>query len=155
MDRLITREPKVAADIKPGTKRRSIRDAGARSLFLIIEPSGRRSWMMRFRTPSGRIGKMVLGPVDLSGREPKDEPQIGAPLTLAAARQLAAAVHRERSQGRDPIADHKARKHRLQAAIEERDARGFAAPSCKTMGCGTCQARAPRTANRMWCRCRP
>ena len=116
----------AVARLKPGPKRRSIRDAGMRSLFLIIEPSGRRSWMMRFRAPSGRIGKMTLGPVDLSGHEPKGEPQIAQPLTLAAARQLAAAVHRERLLGRDPVADHKARKHRLLAEIEERNASGFA-----------------------------
>jgi integrase len=60
----------------------------------------------------------VLGPVDLSGRELKDDPQIGQPLSLSAARQLAASVLRQRSLGYDPVADHKARKLRQRAAIE-------------------------------------
>ena len=80
-------KPLTAAAVtkfKPGRKRRRIRDLGARSLFLIIEPSGHRSWQMRFRTPSGRIGKMTLGPLDLSGQEVKGDPTIGQPLTLAA-----------------------------------------------------------------------
>ena len=56
-------------------KRRGIPDGGARSLFLIIEPSGYKSWQMRFRTPSGRIGKLTLGTLDASGRELAGEPQ--------------------------------------------------------------------------------
>jgi len=95
---------------KPGAKRRRIRDPHAKSLFLVIEPSGIKSWQIRFRRPTGQIGKLTLGRFDASGRELKDDPEIGQPLTLAAARQLAAKVHRERELGRDPIADHKARK---------------------------------------------
>jgi hypothetical protein len=45
----------------PGTKRRRIRDHGAQSLFLVIEPSGVKAFEMRFRRPSGKIGKMRLG----------------------------------------------------------------------------------------------
>ncbi|MGB8551538.1 MAG: site-specific integrase, partial [Xanthobacteraceae bacterium] len=51
----------AAAKLRPGPRRRRIPDSGARSLFLIIEPSGHKSWQMRFRTPSGRIGKLTLG----------------------------------------------------------------------------------------------
>jgi integrase len=49
------------------------------------------------------------------------------PLSLSAARLLAAEVHRQRALGRDPIADNKARKHRQRAEIEERGANTFAA----------------------------
>jgi integrase len=112
---------------KPGVKRRRIRDPLAKSLFLVIEPSGTKSWQMRFRAPSGRIGKLTLGRVDASGRELKDDPEIGQPLTLAAARQLAAKVHRERELGHDPIADHKARKHRRRAERVARSNNTFAA----------------------------
>src|SRR6266480_2962065 len=83
---------------KPGGKRRVIRDGGSRSLYLIIQPSGARSWGMRFRGPTGKAAKMVLGPVDLSGAEVSGEPTVGMPLTLAAARQVAAQVHRQRSR---------------------------------------------------------
>jgi integrase len=123
-------KPLTAAAVRKfraGATRRRIRDAGARSLFLVIEPSGHKSWQMRFRRPTGKPGKLTLGPLDISGRELQGEPQIGQPLTLAAARQLAAAVQRERAMGRDPIADRKAAKHRQRAEFESREANTFAA----------------------------
>ena len=83
MNKLLTAA--AVAKFRPSHKRRRIRDLGSRSLFLIIEPSGHRSWQMRFRTPSGRIGKMTLGPVDLSGQEVKGDPKIGQPLYRSAA----------------------------------------------------------------------
>lgn len=108
-------------------KRRVIRDGGARSLYLVIEASGSRSWMMRFRRPGGKPGKMILGPLDLSGREITGEPEIGMPLSLVAARALAARIHRDRARGADVVADHKARRRRQCTAIEERAAGSFAA----------------------------
>jgi integrase len=111
----------------PAAKRRRIPDSGMRSLFLVIEPSGHRAWQMRFRIAGGRIGKMTLGPVDLSGNELQGEPVIGMPLTLAAARQLAAKVHRERALGHDPIAEHKAAKERQRAAVVDSASNTFAA----------------------------
>jgi len=110
----------------PG-KRRVIRDAGARSLFLVITPTGHKSWLMRFRTTGGRIGKLVLGPVDVSGRKLTGDPAVGQPLTLAAARQLAAEVLRQRALGHDPVADHKARKLRQRAAVREAASNTFGA----------------------------
>jgi integrase len=95
---------------KATRERRVIRDAAASSLYLVVQPSGSKSWLMRFRTPSGRVGKLTLGSVDLSGRELEGEPQIGMPLSLVAARQLAAEVHRRRALGRDVVAEHKAKR---------------------------------------------
>jgi integrase len=111
----------------PAAKRRRIRDALSRSLFLVIEPSGHKAWQMRFRTPTGRIGKLTLGSYDASGRELAGEPQIGQPLTLAAARRLATAVHRDRALGKDPIAEHKARRHRQRVELTDRGKNTFAA----------------------------
>jgi hypothetical protein len=111
----------------PGPERRRIRDAGARSLFLVIEPSGHKAWQMRFRRPSGRITKLTLGPFEQSGRELASDPQIGQPLTLQAARQLAAEVHRQRALGHDVAADHKARRRRQHIEIEERSGNTFGA----------------------------
>jgi integrase len=105
---------------KPIDKRRWIRDAGAQSLYLVIQPSGHRSWVMRFRRPDGKPGKIALGPVDLSGRELTGDPQIGQPLSLVAARHLAAQVHRERALGHNPVADHKARRQRQRVELKER-----------------------------------
>jgi integrase len=95
----------------PGSKRRRIRDLGAQSLFLIVEPSGVKAFEMRFRRPSGRIGKMRIGRYS-ADREIADAPIIGQPLTLAAARELATKIHRERKLGADVVANHKAQKVR-------------------------------------------
>jgi integrase len=111
----------------PGRTRRRIRDALAKSLFLVIEPSGHKSWQMRFRRPDGRPGKLTLGSFDASGREQKDDPEVGQPLTLAAARQLATAQHRRRALGEDVIADYKARKHRQRTELIDRSKNTFAA----------------------------
>ena len=122
-------KPLTAAAVtryRPGPKRRRIRDGGARSLFLVIAPSGHRSWQMRFRRPDGKPGKVTLGPVH-EGAEPAGAPVVGMPLTLAGARQLAAEIHRQRQLGGDPVAEHKARKHRQRAELEERQAGAFAA----------------------------
>ena len=48
---------------KPSGKRRIIRDEGAESLFLVVQPSGHKGWLMRFRGPTGKPQKMVLGPL--------------------------------------------------------------------------------------------
>ena len=48
---------------------------------------------------------MYLGRVDFSGSETSDEPTTHSLLTLPAARMMAARVHRERAQGRDPLAE--------------------------------------------------
>jgi integrase len=112
--------PAAVERFKPTSKRRFIRDAGAQSLYLAIMPSGHKSWLMRFRRPDGKPGKLVLGPLDLSGREIKETPHIGQPLSLVAARQLAAVIHRDRAMGADVISEHKARRHRLRAEIKDR-----------------------------------
>ena len=75
-------------------------------------------------------GKITLGPFDRSGRELTGDPQIGQPLTLQAARQLAATVHRDRALGHDVVADHRARRHRQRTEIEERAANTFGAGVC-------------------------
>jgi integrase len=112
---------------KPTDQRRLIRDGGSRSLYLCIMPSGHRSWLMRFRGPNGKAAKMVLGPVDVSGAEVSSAPIVGMPLTLSAARQVAAEIHRQRAQGGDPVADHKAHKHRRRLESAQRAANSFTA----------------------------
>ena len=102
-------------------KRREIPDARAAGLYLQVHPSGAKSWALRFRRPDGRPAKLTLGPVDFSGNEPAEEPIIGTPLTLAAARQLAAEQHRQRKRGIDVAARHIAEKHhKAQSAKEGR-----------------------------------
>ena len=111
----------------PAGARVEIRDSLAQGLYLVIQPSGSKSWAMRFRRPDGSPGKLTLGPVDLSGKEAQGEPVLGAPLTLAAARALASEVHRQRALGRDVITDYVAKKQRLRVESEEAIANSFGA----------------------------
>src|SRR6516165_1078416 len=99
-------------NLKPSAKLRWIRDDGAQSLYLVIHPRrdgdkrkkrNAKSWLMRFRDPDGRPRKIVLGPFDLSGHELKETPQIGQPLSLAAARALAADVNRRRTEATEKV----------------------------------------------------
>jgi Arm DNA-binding domain len=118
----------TAAAVKnhlPGRARREIPDGGCPGLRLVIQPSGRRSWAMRFRRPDGKTAKLTLGPVDLSGQEAEGEPVVGAPLTLASARRLAAEVHRERARGRDVVSDFAAARRCKQAERETRSTASF------------------------------
>jgi hypothetical protein len=139
---------------RPTGKRRMIRDGGSRSLYLVVQPSGAKAWMMRFRRPDGRAGKLVLGPVDLSGGEVSGDATIGMPLTLSAARQVAAQVHRERARGVDVVADHKARRSRQRAAIEEGGASTFGALAKRFIEEARPGAHAPLAPNRAHFRAR-
>jgi integrase len=106
--------------LRPGKVRREIPDRGG--LHLIIQPSGHKSWALRFRRPGGKTAKLTLGPVDLSGRELEGAPEIGMPLSLSAARQLAAEVHRQRALGKDVVAV----RHRVRLEREARGVKDFA-----------------------------
>jgi hypothetical protein len=86
----------AVAKMKPGAVRCEIRDGGAAGLYLVVQPSGAKSWALRLRRPSGKTAKLTLGTVDLSGKEIEGDPVIGQPLSLAAARRLAADVARQR-----------------------------------------------------------
>jgi hypothetical protein len=104
-------------------KRREIPDARATGLYLVIQPrsSGAKSWALRFRRPA----KMTLGSVDFADRETKDDPVIGAPLTLGQARELAAQIERKRKRGLDVIEEHKAAEARKSTAALDRAANTF------------------------------
>ena len=87
--------------------------------------AARKVWALRFRRPDGRTGKLTLGPFDPMS-EMEGEPVIGGPLTLAAARRLAADIMRQRALGKDVIADHTTAKRRRRADYEQRAAQNFA-----------------------------
>ena len=126
----MSRKPLTAvavANARPGPIRREIHDG--HGLFLIIQPrpSGHKSWALRYRF-RGRSRKFTLGDVALNGEsEPVDEPKIDTPLSLAAARQLAAKAMREVRAGIDPAlakaakreADHAAEADTLRAVADE------------------------------------
>jgi len=82
---------KTIENLKPGPQRREISDGGS-GLWLVLQPSGHRSWAVRYRF-AGRPAKLTLG---------------GWPaLTLAAARKGAADALHELARGHDPAAARK------------------------------------------------
>ena len=81
---------KSVENAKPGNRRREVADALLPGLYLIVQPSGVRSWAVRFRA-SGRPRKLTLGPW----------PRIG----LKDARDLARAALRAAAEGKDPAAE--------------------------------------------------
>jgi hypothetical protein len=106
---------------KASRDRREIPDGGCPGLNLLIQPSGAKSWALRFRRPDGRSAKLTLGSVFDHDRqaEPNTAPTIGGHLTLAAARRLVGELRHEIAQGRDPAAIHLAnRRHRATVAAE-------------------------------------
>src|SRR5215471_12502621 len=83
---------KTIENLRPEPRRREISDGGS-GLWLVMQPSGRRSWAVRYRY-AGRPTKLTLG---------------GWPaLTLAAARKGAADALHELARGHDPAAARKA-----------------------------------------------
>jgi integrase len=82
-------------NLRPGVTRREIPDGGARGLYAVLQPSGRRSFAVRYRL-HGKPQKFTLG------EEGKP------PLSLAEARRLAAAALADVAKGIDPAATKKA-----------------------------------------------
>jgi integrase len=112
--------------LRPSPKRRrEVPDGGG--LYLVVQSSGHKSWVLRFRRPNGRQGKLTLGPLDLSRRESESGPIIGTPLTLRAARRLAADIQHQRALGRDVVADYDTSKRRQKSEQQARAASTFAA----------------------------
>jgi integrase len=72
--------------LKPGPVRREIADPGCTGLYCVLQPSGHRSFAVRFRF-QGRPKKLTLGTIP-----------------LAAARKAAAIALHEATEGRDPTA---------------------------------------------------
>jgi integrase len=90
--------------------RREIPDAACPGLYLVVQPSGAKSFALRFRNQYGRHVKLTLGRLDIGGVESSTAPMIGMPLTLVAARRLAMDVHRQRVLGNDVVADRRREK---------------------------------------------
>jgi integrase len=83
--------------------RTEVADAGCPGLYLVVQPSGAKSWAVRYRF-AGAPKKLTLGPLlALSRGEPEPpDPKIGEPLTLKAAHKLAKAELRKIELGTDP-----------------------------------------------------
>jgi integrase len=78
---------KFVENLKPGPVRREIPDAGCVGLYLISQPSGHRSWALRYRF-GGRPAKLTLGSWPA--------------MSLLDARRAAIDAQRELGKGHDP-----------------------------------------------------
>jgi site-specific recombinase XerD len=98
--------PAGVAALRPKPVRYEIGDGGS-ALRVVVHPTGRKTWIMRYRRPSdGKQAKLTLGPVSNFADE-TSEPVIGAPLTLVGAQKLVALALHEKALGRDPGAQRK------------------------------------------------
>jgi hypothetical protein len=101
---------------KPGSKRREVPDGGCPGLFLVVHPSGAKSWAVRYRSPierdrtgRGQTRNLTLGPV-ADDEETAGAPAIGKPLTLADARVLATEAWQRIRRGIDPARERRAER---------------------------------------------
>jgi integrase len=97
--------PIAIANLKPRSQRYEISDPGCSGLRVVVFPSRRKSFIVRFRFRSLQR-KLTLGPC-LGGNEqgePTDSPELNTPLSLAAARELATKALRQARAGADPCA---------------------------------------------------
>jgi integrase len=88
---------KFIENVKPADVRREIPDSGCRGLYLVVQPTGRKAWAVRYRF-GGATRKLTLD----------------GGLTLAAARKAAADALHQLERGSDPAT----RKFEAQAAAE-------------------------------------
>lgn len=98
--------------------RREIPDARVPGLYLVVQPSGSKSWAVRYRA-QGKPCKLTLGPVLEARTEPLEGPvPYGIARTLAEAREAAREALLKVGQGANPAAEKKAGRN---PAIAERD----------------------------------
>ena len=80
---------KYVENVRPDEARREIADGGCAGLYLLLQPSGHRSWAVRYRV-GGRSAKLTIG----------SWPEV----SLLDARVAAAAARKRVKQGEDPAA---------------------------------------------------
>ncbi|MBX3571077.1 MAG: integrase arm-type DNA-binding domain-containing protein [Mesorhizobium sp.] len=100
----------VKSALPDPTKRREIGDGALPGLYLVVQPSGKKSWALRYRR-GGVPKKLTLGTVLLERSEPATgEPALGMAMTLVEARAAARAALQFIAEGKDPVEVKKAEK---------------------------------------------
>jgi integrase len=97
---------KTVENIKPSAARREIPDGDIRGMYLVIQPSGAKSYVLRYRH-AGRPRKLTIGPAEMG---------------LGEARKLAASARAAIAAGRDPQGEKAAaREVEREALASKRD----------------------------------
>ncbi|MEI9410858.1 tyrosine-type recombinase/integrase [Mesorhizobium salmacidum] len=106
---------------KPDPDKRIERpDAALPGLYLVIQPSGVKSWALRYRF-AGSPKKLTIGPVLTERSEPAGgELPLGAAMTLVEARSAARTALQAIAEGKDPSQAKKVSKA-LQAVAGDKD----------------------------------
>src|SRR6187399_3159599 len=102
---------KAVENSKPNPEKRIEKpDAALPGLYLVIQPSGARSWALRFRR-EGKPAKLTIGPA-LDRRDDATPASLlfGDAHTLTEARTAARNALQALAEGRDPIEVRKARQ---------------------------------------------
>ena len=116
----------AVASLKAEPKRREILDAGGPpGMYLVIQPSGHKSWVLRYKI-EGRRFKLFIGTCDTTTTGKKrDAPELGGHHTLADARVLARKYHAQVAAGRNPFIERKAAKEQIAFAQIDADKLAF------------------------------
>lgn len=91
--------------------RREIADGALPGFYLVVQPSGSKSWALRYRF-QGKPRKLTVGTVLLErrGDDPEGALPLGHPMTLTEARRAARDALQTLAEGRDPGDGKKAAK---------------------------------------------
>ncbi|MER8625553.1 site-specific integrase [Mesorhizobium sp. M1143] len=85
-------------------------DAALPGLYLVVQPTGARSWALRYRR-EGKPAKLTIGPVlDRRDDDPPEALAIGQPHTLIEARKAARSALQALAEGKDPAGTLRARQ---------------------------------------------
>lgn len=96
---------KTVDNLKAGTSRKEVSDGASTGLWLVVQPSGAKSWAFRYRSPlDGKPKKLTIGPYSA--------------FTLVKAREAAAEAQRLLAKAIDPVLEKKTAKAR---ALEPSD----------------------------------
>jgi integrase len=96
--------PIAIANLKPRAGRYEVPDRKCSGLYLAVSPSGRKGFVFRYRRPRvGKAAKLTIGEWFEGPKGAKQpEPVLGNPVSLAAARELAAKAQRRLKERIDP-----------------------------------------------------
>jgi integrase len=94
---------KTVENIRPGDARREVPDGEVRGMYLVIQPSGAKSYVLRYRH-AGKPRKLTIGPVEMG---------------LGEARKLAASARVAIATGKDPAGEKTLGKAAVKEAAHE------------------------------------